>query len=50
MGICLIGTFEQEYGLIMFKCDICEMAADSGIGLNSQIRAKHMVFYGFFVS
>ena len=42
VGICLMGTFEGEYGLIMFKCDICGMAADSGIGLNRHIKAKHI--------
>ena len=40
----------EENGLIIFKCDICEMAADSGIGLNSHIKAKHIEFYGIFVS
>ena len=25
----------EENCLIIFKCDICEMAADSGVGLNS---------------
>ena len=35
--------------LIIFKCDICKMAADSGIRLNSHIKAKHIEFYGIFV-
>ena len=30
-----------------FKCDFCGMVADSGIGLNSHIKAKHIVFMGF---
>ena len=33
-----------------FKSDFCGMVADSGIGLNNHIKAKHIVFYGIFVS
>ena len=40
----------EENVLIIFKCDICEMAADFGSGLNNHIKAKHVGFYGIFVS
>ena len=39
-------TAIEENFLVIFKCDICKMTADSGTRLNSHMKAKHIKFYG----
>ena len=39
-----------EENLVIFKCDICKMTADSGTGLNSHMKAKHIEFRGIIGS